>query len=293
MTLPPLTIGLPVYNGERFLRESIDSILGQTFGDFKLVISDNASTDATVEIIRDYAARDSRIVLIRSSVNRGAAWNYNRVFAECESPYFKWAAADDMMAPRCVERSLEVLAESPLTVVLAYPQTQALDAAGKVTGPLTDALAAPQGAPPHRRLQQVLRNVVFGNVVFAVLRADALRRTRLHGNYPSADWVLLGELALVGEFRKIEEPLFFRRLHEGISNRANTTPKALAEWFDPSQRPVRNQKLRLSIQYLRAIRHAQLPPGERALTYATFAATWTRRLLSPRTRLRRRLRQLP
>lgn len=277
-----LTIGLPVYNGERFLRDALDSILGQTFGDFALVVSDNASTDSTVEIVQEYAARDERIVLLRSEMNRGAAWNYNRVFAHCRTPYFKWAAADDMLAPTCVERSLAVLEAAPPSVVLVYPLTQIVDAAGTAVETFGDDLASPPGAPPHVRLGQVLRRIVLGNAVFATMRSDALRRTRLHGNYPAADHVLLAELALVGEFREIGEPLFLRRLHEATSVRANPTKEARSRWFDTQRKPVRHPGLMLFRQYLGGIRGAQLSPRERILAYAVFLRAWAK----PRTRLR-------
>lgn len=287
-----LTIGLPVYNGERFLRDALESILGQTFADFTLVVSDNASTDATVEIVEEYASRDDRIVLLRNEENRGAAWNYNRVFSECRSPYFKWAAADDALAPTCLERSIELLESAP-GVVLAYPLAQVIDAEGNAVGMIEDRLAAPPGAPPHIRIRQVMRNVVFGNAIFAVMRADALRGTRLHGNYPSADWVLLAELALAGEFREIPEPLFLRRLHEGISVRANPTPELLAQWFDPERKPVRRRSLVLLQEHLGAVRHARLSRSERTLAYALVAATSARRWAQPRTRVRRMLGHLP
>ena len=289
----PLTIGLPVFNGERFLRDALDSILGQTFADFALVVSDNGSTDRTVAIVEEYAVRDRRISLLRSETNRGAAWNYNRVFAECRSPYFKWAAADDMLAPACVERSLEALETAPLLVVLAYPRTQVIDARGNVVGTIDDNLASPPGSPPHVRLRQVLRNVVYGNLIFAVVRADALRQTRLHGNYPSADHVLLAELALAGEFRALPEPLFLRRLHEGTSVRANPTAESLARWFDPQKQPVRSRMAQLFGEHVRGIRHARLTRSQRALAYATFLASWTRRQAKPRTRVRRWRGRLP
>jgi glycosyltransferase involved in cell wall biosynthesis len=290
---PPLTIGLPVYNGERFLRQALESVLGQTFGDFALVVSDNASTDATTEIVEEYVAQDDRVELIRNDTNRGAAWNYNRVFAECRSPYFKWAAADDMLAPTCVESSLAVLESSSPAVVLAYPRTQVIDAEGNVVGIIHDNLAAPPGAPPHVRLRRVVRNVVYGNVIFALVRADALRRTRLHGNYPSADYVLLAELALAGEFREVPEPLFCRRLHEGISVRANPSAASLARWFDPQRRPVRSRTVHLFRQHMGGIRHAQLTRSERALAYASFLGMWTRRQARPRTRVRQWLGRMP
>src|SRR5688572_10868700 len=96
---PRVSIGLPVYNGENYLAEAIDSILAQTFEDFELIISDNASTDRTQEICEAYAAKDGRIRYYRSEVNKGSAWNFNRVFELARGEYFKWAAHDDYIAP--------------------------------------------------------------------------------------------------------------------------------------------------------------------------------------------------
>ena len=98
-----VSIGLPVFNGERFLRASLDSIVTQTYGATEIIIADNASTDSSVAICEEYAARDPRIRLLRGEVNRGAAWNHNRVLQEAQGEYFKWGAADDVMAPRFLE----------------------------------------------------------------------------------------------------------------------------------------------------------------------------------------------
>jgi glycosyltransferase involved in cell wall biosynthesis len=290
---PPVTIGLPVYNGERFLPAAIDSILGQTYGDFALVVSDNASTDASLEIARDYARRDARVSVVATDVNHGAAWNYNRVVAEARSRYFKWAAADDEIAPTCVERSLAVLESSPADVVLVYPRTQVIDEHGAAVGEIEDRLASPPGSPPHVRLRKVVLNVVYGNGIFSLVRSDALRRTRLHGNYPTADYVLLAELALTGEFAELAEPLFRRRLHGGTSMAANPTPELLAQWLDPRRKPARSPGLHLFREHLAGIRHAQLEPAERARVYAAFLAAWTRRRAQPRTRVQRLLGRLP
>ena len=95
--VPRVTIGLPVYNGENYLAEAIDSILGQTFTDFELIISDNASTDRTEEICRRYAAEDDRIRYFRHDRNRGASPNYNFTVEKARGEYFKWAAHDDVL----------------------------------------------------------------------------------------------------------------------------------------------------------------------------------------------------
>jgi glycosyltransferase involved in cell wall biosynthesis len=289
---PPVTIGLPVYNGELFLADALASILGQTFEDFVLVVSDNASTDATVDIVEEHAARDERIVVLRGDMNRGAAWNYNRVFAECRTPYFKWAAADDMLAPTYIERLLSALDTSPASVVLAYPHTQLVDADGVVVGEFVDELASQPGAPPYVRVHRVASKIALGNVIFALMRADALARTRLHGNYPAADYVLLAELALLGEFRVVPEPLFRRRLHEGISSRANPTRASLTHWFDTQRAPVQNPSVNLLREYLAGIQHASLPRSQRQLASLLVTASWVRRQTALRTRVRALARRL-
>jgi glycosyltransferase involved in cell wall biosynthesis len=273
---PPLTIGLPVYNGERYLTEAIDSILGQTFGDFLLVVSDNASTDATGEIVRGYADRDERLQYSRSPENRGAVWNFNHVFAGCRSPLFKWAASDDVLAPTCVERCVETLRNAPPSVVLAYPRTRMIDADGNVLGDIEDGLDI-RGTSPHKRLRQVVMRAVYGNVIFAVMRSDAVRRTHGHGAYPSSDRVLLAELALLGEFWEIPERLFLRRQHAGMSRRANQTVADLARWFDPESDWHDRELWRLLREHFRAVRRAPLSRTERALAEATLVSTWVRR----------------
>ena len=105
--IPKVSIGMPVYNGERFIRKALDSLLAQTFTDFELIISDNASTDATPEICKEYAKRDNRIRFIRQPKNMGAIWNFNFVLQEAQGEYFMWAASDDMWASNWIEVVLD------------------------------------------------------------------------------------------------------------------------------------------------------------------------------------------
>lgn len=95
--VPAVSIGLPVYNGASYIREALDSLLAQTFADFELIISDNASTDATETICRDYAARDRRMRYYRQTDNRGALANFLFVLDQAVAPYFMWAAHDDLL----------------------------------------------------------------------------------------------------------------------------------------------------------------------------------------------------
>src|SRR5688500_17690003 len=96
---PRVTVGVPVYNGEKLLAAALDSLLAQTYRNFKVIISDNASTDGTREIGESYARKDERVVYTRNEKNIGAAGNLNRLVALADTPYFKWAAYDDLIAP--------------------------------------------------------------------------------------------------------------------------------------------------------------------------------------------------
>ena len=118
-----ITVGLPVYNSERYLAQSLDSLLAQTFPHFVLVISDNASTDGTAQICQQYAAADSRIKYSRNETNIGNPRNFNRVAGLAETRYLKWSTADDFWEPSFLERSLEVM-ERDTTSALCYPQAQ-------------------------------------------------------------------------------------------------------------------------------------------------------------------------
>ena len=134
-----VSIGLPVFNGELHLSEALESLRTQSFEDFKLTIMDNASTDRTAEIGQEAAEDDRRIRFVRNSENIGAARNFNRVFRFADSKYFKWAAADDVCAPRFLERALEVL-EGDGSVVNIIDPLVMLGVAGM--GPHDPALSA-------------------------------------------------------------------------------------------------------------------------------------------------------
>jgi glycosyltransferase involved in cell wall biosynthesis len=274
---PPITIGMPVYNGERYLAEAIESILGQTFVDFVFVISDNASTDATADIARSYAAGDARVRYLRQAENRGSVWNFNHVFAECHSPCFKWAACDDLLAPTCVERSHEALTQAPRgEVVLVAPETRWIGPDGEFLREGNDRMGVSQETP-HARLGYVVRNVVWGNTQFGLIVSDALRQTRGLGSYSSSDWVLLSELALAGKFLVVPEPLFFRRDHPEMSRRASSTPLELAQWHAPGNVKPEQELRRVFKELLAAIKHAPLSPGEKALCYEVMVTAWMRR----------------
>jgi glycosyltransferase involved in cell wall biosynthesis len=213
---PRVSIGVPVFNGERFLEETVLSLLGQTYTDFEIVISDNASTDRTGELARDLAARDKRVHYTRNARNFGAVYNYRHAFDLSAGEYFKWAAADDLYRPEYLARCVEVLDSDP-SAVLAHTQTMFIDEDGRaldIADPGWDLRSPDAG----ERLRYVIGAGHWVNIIFGVIRRAALARTRFLGSYPKGDYRLLGDLAVLGKFIELPERAFLRRLHREASS---------------------------------------------------------------------------
>lgn len=118
---PTVSIGMPVYNGEKYIRDALDSLLAQTYTDFELIISDNASTDSTEQICREYATRDARIRYVRQPKNRGAAANFKFVLDEAVGEFFMWAAYDDLWKPSFISNA--IIAMNDESIGFAFPST--------------------------------------------------------------------------------------------------------------------------------------------------------------------------
>lgn len=261
---PRLTIGLPVHNGDDYLSEAIESVLGQTFADLELLIADNASTDATGEICRRYAAADDRVRLLPSVTNRGSAWNWNRCVAEATAPMFQWLCHDDAVEPEHATRLVAALDAAGDDVVCAYPHTLLMDEEGTVAGRYDDRLDL-TAATPHERLESIMTSLELVNALFGVYRTDVLASTRLMQGFARADTALMVELFLRGRAVKVDADLFRRRRHDASSMTAHTTTAELDRFYDTTARSTtRLATWRLFRTYTRAVAEAPLPPVERS-----------------------------
>ncbi len=230
---PRVSVGLPVYNGQPYVEAAIRSLLAQTFHDFELIVSDNASTDGTERICRRLAEADRRIRYVRQPRNLGAMANFNRVVELARGEYFKWAAHDDVHEPPYLERCVEILDRDP-DVVLVFPRLRDVDADGREIGRRGLDLEV-DADDVARRFAELTRLDFKCEVIFGLMRTAVLRSTRLLGDYADCDRVLLAELGLRGRFRQIDEPLFVHRQHADRSVARYTTRQTRSAWFNPAR----------------------------------------------------------
>ncbi len=278
---PRASIGLVVRNGEAFLEETTHSLLSQTYPDFELVISDNASTDATPVILDRLARSDSRIRLHRFATNQGPAANYNKVAQlAAATDYFMWSAADDVREPAFLERCVSALDAEP-GAVLAYSRTKVIEA-GRAPRPYdydpdVDGDTAPQ------RLASLLtidhrRHGAFE--IFGVMRLPVLRDVLPQGSYARSDSVVLVRMALRGRFIRVPEYLFLNRNHPDRSVRTvparsyggagtvvrliGSGPVPADEWWDAAKRGrIVWPEWKLAREYVAAVADTPLSAADR------------------------------
>jgi glycosyltransferase involved in cell wall biosynthesis len=253
---PRVTVGIPVYNGERFLAQAIDSILGQSFADLEVVLSDNASTDGTPEICCRYAASDARVRYTRNPTNLGVARNYSLLAQRARGEYFKWCSANDLCAPDFIGRCVEILDRHP-DVALCYPRTRLIEFDSSAGEDYVDGVHLME-ASPSSRWWRLVRTLRLNNALNGVFRLAVLRQTSLHGDYPGADLNLMAEVALRGKFYEIPEALFYRRVLPGTITKT-MDGGTLSGYFGAHGYSAWRQ----NAAYLRAALRAPIPARER------------------------------
>ena len=261
--IPRVSIGVPVYNGEKYLAAALDSILAQTFTDFEVIVSDNASTDRTEQICREYAARDSRIRYVRQPQNRGMTWNFSHTVDLARGEYFRWHAHDDSCAPTLLDRCVEALDANP-EAVLAYPRVQMIDDCGE---PLPDDLSTwrppqqteqngvindrdPRGLDSPqawRRYYGVLMKTIWCLEPYGLMRTAVMHTTGKLRSYRAAEKVFIAEMALRGRLIEVPEMLLHIRRHDDQYTMVDTADgqQSFVTPGAPSKRP--RFKLRIPV----------------------------------------------
>jgi len=285
---PRLSIGMPVYNGENYLADALDSLLAQSFDDFELIISDNASTDRTAEICQEYADRDPRIRYIRQPQNIGGGPNQDFVFQQSRGELFKWAAHDDVCGRDLLARCVEALDQRP-EVVLCHADMGHINERGELISEYEYNLATDSPDVAER-----LRSLLVtdgGDDEYGVIRSSVLRQVRPCGSFYNPGRPFVAELLLHGPFHQVRERLFFRREHPDRGDR-NPNIRAISANMDPRRRG--QSSARLVAEYLfafvSAIHRSPLSAVDRRRCYREFAKYVANRVFVtvPRRALRSR-----
>jgi len=273
---PLISIGMPVYNGALFLRQALDSLCSQTFTDIELIISDNASTDDTESICREYARNDQRIRYDRVTENQGSVTNFNRLVGLARGKYFKWAAADDICLPTYLESTLGVLESNP-EVVWAHSQFGKIDLHGAVLSaddPIAEGLALSSeagfprdhhaSAERHRRFRGVLLGTAWCADIYGLIRKSALDSSVPMAVCFGSEKVLIGELALRGVYREVPQALFYQRVHADAAGH-HVSRQGQGQVIAPSaKRKSTSSRLALLRGHLRSIQNVVMTQRERA-----------------------------
>lgn len=279
---PRLTIGMPVYNGQRYLPAALDSLLAQSYSDFELLINDNCSTDRSADIAHEYAARDPRVKVVRHAQNIGVTANYRGLVDRAQGELFRWAAVDDLCERDALRRCVDAL-DANRGAVLAYTRALFINDQGEchedwknyADGLHLDAPNASQ------RFSDCFNHVGMCNPIYGVIRTSVLRSTRGMGCYMGSDIVLLAELALHGTFFEVPEQFFLRRVHTGmLSSRSEIDQR---EDFAPGATHVSfMREWRHLWELWQGVMHAPIALSEkaRATAFLSRRARWNRDVLA-------------
>lgn len=271
---PRLTIGLPVYNGERYLQHALDTLLRQTFSDFELIISDNGSTDRTADICQHAAADDERVRYVRQDRNIGSAANHDAVAHLARGSLFKWASDDDLYAPELLERCVAALDGDP-RLVAAHAWTALTDEEGTIVSRFRYGLETASSSAPER-----FRSVLFdvgGDDDYAVIRTEVLRALLPYGSHYRSDRTITAALALHGPIHQVPDWLYLRREHPDRASRTGTVrswcsvmdPRRADRWRHPTARLIAEY----AGAFVTAIRQAPLSADDRLRCYR-WLAVW-------------------
>jgi hypothetical protein len=276
MSAARLTVGIPVYNGERYLAAALDSVLDQDVDGLDVVVSDNGSTDATRDIVEDRARRDRRVRYLRHEVNRGGVWNANFVLTEARAPLFKWAFYDDVLRPGHLGACLDLLEDAGPDVVGAHTRVVVIDGEGVVIEARNDGELGVDARTAHERLGALYRSLA-GQLQFGVFRTSAAQRSGGFVPAYGSEMTLLSALLLQGRMLQSPERLLELRRHEA---QYGATKLSEMGWYRYERhRGWAMPYSWMTVEFLRAVAASELDASERARCAATVVSQWSMRHL--------------
>lgn len=228
LNLPFVSIGMPVYNGADVIEQAIESVLSQSFRDFELIISDNASTDRTEEICRRYAAEDPRVCYVRQPQNIGAEKNFLFVIESARATFFMWAAADDIRCPEFVEKNYEFLLAHGDFVASTMPTRFA----GGHFDPRKIGDRPLDSDSPAERVADFFSGWHANGLFYSLFRIEVLRSCPWLGvSFLGADWAVVLYLASRGKLGRLTCGWVELGRH-GVSNSGTIYRRYRHSWID-------------------------------------------------------------
>jgi len=228
-----ISIGLPVYNGERFLRSKIDSILNQTYTNFELVISDNASTDQTQKICEEYVKKDNRIKYFRQEKNFGVTWNFEFVLKKSNNDYFMWTGVDDVLLPEFIEKNIQTLEKNKKCVasiskINSYqPDDEIIqidkndleysEFIKKIRNYIRPRIIFPIEGDFQTKARSYLKKSSC-QVIYSVFKSDIIKKSIIAESFLGHDWAIFLNVLKYGDLAVIDEVLMYE-YERGISGK--------------------------------------------------------------------------
>lgn len=257
---PPVTVILPVYNGEKFLKKTLESMSAMDYPNYTILISDNASTDNTGLICSAFAEKDSRVRYSRNETNVGPGKNAQKLEQMCLTPYIMVASDHDLWHPSYISRLMEVLTKDE-SVVLAYPRTTIIDIHDNIIEKAPDILDT-RGLDRIRRFSKIIWEFTWGNMNFGIFRTDAYRHSiKTERNVIGCDHVQMALLSLEGSIAQVDDFLFYRR-----DNRpGEDNIKRQIDWYMKSKIKALTPWTMLAFEQIKVVREADLSETEKEL----------------------------
>ncbi|MFC8597464.1 glycosyltransferase family 2 protein [Isoptericola sp. NPDC057191] len=273
---PALTVGVPVFEGERFLERTLTALRDQDLADVEVIVADNGSTDRSAAIADAFAAADPRFRVLRSDRNRGVPWNWNRVLAEASAPYFMWNGADDVVRPAHLARCRAALEERP-DATIAFSRVALVDVDDRLVGEMDDDGLDLDTGRPSQRARTFLARHAYQVIGFGgVHRTDVLRRMGGLPAYYGGDVALGVAMALRAPWVLVPEQLFVSRRHDQQTNKVQGGDVLdQVRTYDPGfSRPVAFPQWELLRQLFAACLTAPVPAAERARAVDAVVREW-------------------
>lgn len=258
--LPLVSVGMPVYNGEKYIREALDSLLAQSYANLEIIISDNASTDDTWLICQDFARRDARIRCYQNAENIGIFNNFQRVIDLAKGKYFMWFAHDDLCEPNLVAKQVGLLEKNP-DVLICASNIKIIDESGNY---VRDMMI--EGLYPETNWQKARTEFfkhpptnafmsIYGMYVTEYIKKFGGVKAAWKGVTLGGEPVYLAQYALIGKIQSIAESLKVARIHKNSFSQKEIKGEGLSEFI------LRNLKIRWLLT--KTMLGARLPPGEK------------------------------